>query len=103
MCIRDRAEVQENGVGLSWADLMNYAISQFDKMNKRFDKQSAMLDDMINNMNKRDEKMERKIDTGKCNVNENNEVTDDSGVNTGDNHNGDNVTKNNEEIINEVS
>ena len=26
------AEVQENGVGLSWADIMNYMKSQFDEI-----------------------------------------------------------------------
>ena len=58
------AEVPENGVGLTWADLMNYAQSQFDKIHKRFDKQktmldeqSAMLDDMINKMNKRNKEI----------------------------------------------
>ena len=42
------------------------------------------------------------IDMGKLSANENNEVTDEIGVNTGEN-NGDKMTKNNEEIINEVS
>ena len=41
-------------------------------------------------------------DTGECDKNENNEVTDDHGVNTGEN-NGGKITKNYEEIINEVT
>ena len=39
---------------------------------------------------------------GECDENENNEVTDDHGVNTGEN-NGGKITKNYEEIINKVS
>ena len=44
-----------------------------------------------------------RIETGKCSINENNEVTDDIGVNTGDNYKGDKMTDNDEVVDNKVS
>ena len=90
---------------------------KFDKINSRFDVNDTKFDELksdINPVNVRCEsnfkELEQNIEnmkewriyTGKCNINKKNEVTDDNGVNTGEN-NGDKMTKSNEEINNEVS
>ena len=106
------AKVPENGEGLTWADLtsnknkqcdtndvmnmMQLLLEQQSKMsndiNKRLDKQSAMLDDMINKMKQRDEKWER--DRCKLKENKESDLNQVSSSDSGGNNNDDTFTNN---------
>ena len=77
--------------------------NEIKQVNKRLDKTDEIFETKFNELEQSFERMGAwRINTGKCNVNENNEITDDNGVITGES-NGNKMTKNNEEIMNEVS
>ena len=111
-CLDEREELMNKGF-----DRMN---KHFDGLNKGLDELNTKLDEQNNKFDELKiyinagsdscesnfQELERNIDKmkewgtdiGKCNITENNEVTDDNGVNTGENNDGNKMTKNNGDI-----